>query len=235
MKSLIVIAAACFLTVAAQAQKFEVGLNAGVSTTLKPQRSLYKGSDEVYNYATEASFKYNIAERWQIGAAVGVTKWQRKDYWPLTNTNNTSLGDQEVRLVLAEEAVSFVLQANHVIPFYEPYEDYVRSSLYFGISAGAVVVGNNGSVQYSRVNPNTPAEYTYASRYNFEGGYGALLGFQLGYNYYFSERLGLNLDVSPRVAWVNTNDARQAGRNNQYNVWYIPATIGVHFRFGSDR
>jgi hypothetical protein len=235
MKSILVLASACLLAVSVNAQRYEIGLNGGVSTTLQPHRSLYKGSDEVYNYAAELNFKYNLSERWQIGAAVGLTKWQRNDQWPLTNTNNGTLGAQEVKLVIAESATTFVLQANHVIPFYEQYEDFIRSSLYFGLSAGAVVVGNDGKVNYSRVNPNTPAEYTYASQYNFESGYGAVLGFQVGYSYYFSERIGVNLDVAPKVAWVRTNDARQAGGNNQYNLWYIPTTIGIHFRFGSDR
>jgi len=235
MKSIILAVTAIVLTGNVFAQQYEVGLNAGISTTGKPHRSLYKGDENIYNYAAEANFKYNLTERWQVGAAVGVTKWQRKDQWALSNTNNMSLGSQEVKLVLAQSAVSFALQLNHVIPFYEQYEDFVRSALYIGISAGAVVVGNDGKVNYSRVNPNTPAEYTYASQYNFEGGYGALLGFQIGYTYYLSERIGINLDASPKVAWVNTNDSRQARGNNEYNVWYVPATVGLHIRFGSER
>jgi len=235
MKPILLFATALFASTAIFAQRYEVGLNAGISTTSKPHLSLYKGNEQVYNYAAEANFKYNITDRWQIGLAVGSTKWQRQDKWPLTNTSNASLGEQDVRLVLAKNAMSIALQANHVFPFYEQYEDYVRSALYIGVSAGAVFVGNDGKVNYSRVNPNTPAEYTYASQYNFESGYGTLLGFQVGYTYYFSERVGINLDVAPKVAWVRTNDARQARGNNQYNLWYIPTTVGIHIRFGSDK
>ncbi|HRO42886.1 MAG TPA: hypothetical protein PL009_08630 [Flavipsychrobacter sp.] len=235
MKSFLLAASAVLLSGTVYAQSYEVGINAGVSTTTKPHKSLYQGNNNVYNYAAEVNFKYNLTERWQMGVAVGLTKWQRKDEWALSNANNMSLGDQEVRLVLAKNAVSFALQLNHVIPFYEQYEDFVRSALYFGVSAGAVVVGNDGKVNYSRVNPNTPAEYTYASQYNFEGGYGALLGFQVGYTYYLSERIGLNFDIAPKVAWVGTNDTRQARGNSDYNLWYIPTTVGLHIRFGSSR
>ncbi len=235
MRSILLMVTAVFIAGYAHAQLFEVGLNGGVSTTTRPHVSLYKGNENVYNFAAEANVKYNFTERWQIGAAAGFTQWQRQDKWPLTFTSNTSLGDQDVRLVIAQSAVSFALQFNHVIPFYEQYEDYVKSALYFGISAGAVIAGNDGKVNYSRVNPNTPSEYTYASQYNFEGGYGTLLGFQVGYIYYFNERLGLNFDIAPKVAWVNTNDARQAGRNSEYNLWYIPATVGIRYRLGFEK
>ena len=234
MKSVLLAVSTVLLAGTVYAQSYEVGINGGVSTTTKPHKSLYKGKDQVYNYAAEVNFKYNLTDRWQIGTAVGVTKWQRKDEWTLANTNNSTLGTQEVNLVLAQSAVSLALQFNHVIPFYEQYEDYVKSALYFGVSVGAVIVGNDGKVNYSRVNPNTPAEYTYASQYNFEAGYGALVGFQLGYTHYFNQRIGVNFDLSPKVSWVRTNDSRQAGGNNQYNVWNIPATVGLHFRLGSD-
>jgi len=235
MKSLLLAAVAVSLSATAFAQSFEIGLKGGISTTSKPHKSLYQGEDNVFNYAAGANFRYNLTERWQIGADVTVTKWQRDDKWELSNGSNGSLGEQPVRLLMARDAVSFALQFNHVIPFYEQYEDYVRSALYFGISAGGVIVGNDGKVNYSRVNPNTPAEYTYASQYNFENGFGALLGFQVGYSYYFNERIGLNLEVAPKVAWVRTNDSRQAGANNDYNLWYIPTTLGVNYRFGFDR
>ena len=235
MRSILLAASVILCASLARAQVYEIGLNAGVSTTTKPHKTLYKGNENVYNYAADLNFKYSLTERWQLGASVGVTKWQREDEWPLTSTQNLSLGEQKVNLVLAQSAASFLLQFNHVIPFYEQYEDFVRSSLYFGIATGAVVIGNDGRVDYSRVNPNTPAEYTYASTYHFEAGYGYALGFQIGYNYYFSDRVGVNLDIAPRVNWVRTNDARIAGANSQYNVWNIPATIGFHYRFGFDR
>ncbi len=235
MKSILLTAGAMLLAGGIFAQSFEIGLNGGVSTTSKPHKSLYQGNDLVFNYATELNLKYNITERWQAGGAVGLTQWKRNDQWTLANTNNSSLGAQDVQLVLARHAVSFALQLNHVIPFHAPYEDYVKSALYVGISAGGVVVGNDGKVNYSRVNPNTPAEYTYASQYNFEGGYGALFGFQVGYSYYLNERWGINLDIAPKVAWVRTIDNRQGGANNDYNVWYWPATLGIHYRLGFAR
>lgn len=232
MKSLLIIAAISIMSGSVYAQSFEVGVNGGVSTTAKPHQSLYQGDDNVWNYAADVNVHYNISERWQTGLSIGLTKWERTGEWPLTGTSGTDLGSEDVKFIFAERAVSFAFQLNHVIPFYEQYEDFVRSHLYFGIAAGAVVLGNDGTIQYSKVNPNTPVEYTYTSEFHFENGYGFLLGAQLGYTYYFGEHLGINLEVAPKVAWVKTNDARYAGANNVFNIIYFPTTIGVHYRFG---
>ena len=233
MRSLFFGAALLFLSGSVYAQ-FEIGLNGGISTTTRPVKSLYTGKKNVWNYAADLNFRYNFSEHWQVGLSAGMTKWQRKGEWELTHTAGDSLSTEDVKFVLAQRAVSFALQLNHVIPFYERYEDYVKSQVYFGVSAGAVIVGNDGDVIYSKVNPNTPVEYTYTSEFHYESGYGMLLGAQVGYTYYLNHRWGLNLEFAPKVAWVRTYDSRYAGANNQYSVWYLPTTVGLHFRFGGD-
>jgi len=235
MKAFLLSASAVLFSLVSQAQSYELGINGGISTTSKPHQSLYKGDDNIWNYAASVNFRYNITPHLQTGITAGLTKWERMDNWPLSNTSNMSLGEQNVKVVLAEHAVNFQLELNYVVPFYRQYEDFIRSNLYFGVAAGAVIVGNDGKISYSRVNPNTPAEYTYTSELHFESGYGFTVGAQLGYSYFFNNHLGLNVEVAPKVAWVETKDPRYAGGNNQYNLFYYPTTIGIHYRFGYDK
>jgi outer membrane protein W len=232
MKHFLLTAAAALITGVASAQSFEVGINGGMSTNTKPQMAMYQGERNVWNPAYAASFNYNFTDRWQAGLSVGVTKWQRKSDWPIKGQFGDSLGNQEVDFVIADPAVSIALSFNHVIPFYERYEDFVRASLYMGVSGGAIFTGTDGGHVYSRVNPNTPAEYTYLSEFQFERGYGYTVGIQVGFNYYFGEHWGLNLDVAPKYASVKTVDPRFDRANNEYNLFYIPTTIGLRYRFG---
>lgn len=214
------------------AQKYEAGLNAGFSTTSSPHQSLYKGDKNIWNYAVGANVHLNLHERWNAGINIGMTRWQRGGTWELTGTSNDSLGTADVNYVLAKRAVSITAELNHVLPFYTAYEDYSRSQLYIGISAGANFIGNDGEIVYGKVNPNTPAEYTYAAEYHYEAGYGFVLGGQIGYTYYLGSHWGINLEFAPKVTWVKTNDSKYGRANQTYNLVYFPTTIGLHYRFG---
>lgn len=232
MKRFLLTAAAAFFAGVASAQSFEIGLNAGMSTNTKPEMPQYKGMQNVWNPAYAANFYYNFTDRWQLGFNLGLAKWQTKADWAITGNFDDSLGNQEVNFIMADPAVTLAAQFNHVIPFYERYEDYVKASIYVGVAAGAVFTANDGRTVYNRVNPNTPVEYTYMSEFHFERGYGYMLGIQIGFNYYFGEHWGLNLDAAPRYASVKTVDPRFNHQNDEYNLFYIPTTIGVRYRFG---
>lgn len=234
MKSVLLFVICCTISAISFAQPFEVGINGGVSNTTRPNESLYQGDQGQWSYAADVNFHYYLTDRWQTGLSVGMTKWERKEDWRLTGSNGEDLGSREVSYLFANNAVSFAFQLNHVIPFYKRYEDWTQGNIYFGLSAGGVITGNDGKSVYNRVNPNTPLEYTYTSGYHFESGYGFLLGAQLGANYYFNEHLGINLDFAPKIAWVSTStDARYGGENDKFNLIYFPTTIGIHYRFGA--
>jgi hypothetical protein len=160
-----------------------------------------------------------------------MTSWQRSDNWQLTGPNNENLGVKNVRYVAARDAVSFALHFNHTIPFYSQHEVLAKALFYFGAAAGPVIVGNDGNVSYSKANPNTPSEFIYTSAYHFESGFGFMLGGQVGFNYYLSERVGINVQVAPSIAWVQTNDSRMNGANNQFHINYCSRTIGIRYRF----
>ncbi len=232
MRSIILIALGCLITGAASGQRFELGLNAGMSTTTQPNNSYYKGDEHVWTPAYGLSFLYNFNDRWQIGLSAGLTSWKRKSEWKITGTEGDSLSTEEVNFVLAERAVNIGVQFNHVVPFYQRYEDFVKSSLYFGVSAGALFTGNSGNVVYSRVNPNTPVEFTYVSTYHFDRGYGFSVGAQIGYNYYFGQKVGLNVEFAPKYANVQTIDSRRDKINESFDLFYFPVTAGVRIRIG---
>lgn len=232
MKKLIITLATGLFSLSAAAQPFEIGINGGLSTTSKPYGSLYQGTDNIINYTGDINFHYNFSERWQTGLSIGITQWQRKDSWPLTSAYKDSLGSMDVKMILADPAVSFAFQLNHIVPFYERYEDFVQAHLYFGVAAGAVITGNSPKMEFSRVMNNSRDEYTYTSEFHYGSGYGFLLGAQIGYSYFFNEHLGINLELAPKMAFMKTNDARFHGANNRFNVLYWPATIGIHYRFG---
>jgi len=215
------------------AQKFEIGLNGGGAVPVNVKQTAYAGDEGKWSYNASANFHINLNSHLQVGTEVALTHWERTADWNLYAPNNQYLGTKEVNYVLADKALSLAFRFNYVIPFYQQYEDFVRSSLYVGVSAGALLTDGNGSIEYSRYNPNTPAEYRYASRYEYDGGYGTLLGAQIGYSYFFSERLGLNVEFAPKVAWVKTSESRYSHANNTYTVFYLPATIGIRLRFGS--
>lgn len=220
----------CFMT--ASAQKYEAGLSGGVSNTSRIKESLYSGNKGTWTYAAGINFHLNIDPHWQAGIEAGMTRWERTDEWALYGSNNQSLGTKEVNYIFAERALSLTLRLNYVLPFYNRYEDFIRSSFYGGISLGGVATGNEGKIEYSRANPNTPAEYRYVSKFQYESGYGTVLGLQVGYNYFFSKLLGLNLEFAPKMAWVKTVDSKYGYANDTYNILYFPATVGLRFRFG---
>jgi len=232
MKSLLLIAVASVFSLNAMAQRFELGINGGMSTTTRPEGALYQGEHNEWTPAGSLSFHYNFHERWQAGLSIGVTSWKRTGQWPLTGAMEDSLGTEEISFTMAKSAVTFAFQLNHVIPFYQDYEDFVKQQIYFGVAAGPVIVANDGEVTTSRVNPNTPFEYSYTSGFNFQPGYGFMVGAQVGYTYYLGEHFGINVDIAPRIAWVETVDPRLGEANNQYSVMYFPTTIGLRYRFG---
>lgn len=218
---------------AAHAQKFEVGINGGASNPVRVNESQYSGHNGKWKLNTGINFHYNLNSHFQIGGDVSMTQWERTADWNLYAPGDQYLGTREVSYLLAKRAYSATLRFNYVIPFYPKYDDFIRSSVYFGVSLGGVVTSGNGAIEYSRYNPNTPAEYSYVSRYNFERGYGSTIGAQVGYTYYFSQLLGLNVEFAPKIAWVKTIDSHYAYANDTYNVLQLPVTVGIRLRFGS--
>lgn len=233
MVRLIITSVIVFSCLSVSAQKFEIGINGGGSNPVRVNESQYSGDHGCWSYYAGVNFHYNLSPHFQIGGDVSMTQWKRNEDWNLYAPDNQYLGTKNVTYILADKAYTASVRFNYVIPFYPKYGDYVRSSLYMGVSLGGIVTSGNGNIEYSRFNPNTPAEYSYVSKYNYESGYGSTVGAQIGYTYYFSKLVGLNVEFAPKIAWVKTIDYRYAHANDVYNVIYLPTTIGIRLRFGS--
>ena len=229
---LILTAASLLLVICSYGQKYELGINGGLSNTARVRESLYQGENGKWTYATGLNFHLNINEHLQAGLEAGMTRWERSTTWPLYSAGNQFLGTKDVSYILAERALTLAFRFNYVVPFYAQYEDFIKSSLYFGLTAGGVATGSEGKIEYSRANPNTPSEYAYVSKFQYQSGWGTLLGVQVGYTYYFSSAFGLNLEFAPKMAWVKTADSKYAYANDTYNILYFPTTIGLRVRFG---
>ena len=230
MKSLVLTITIALCSLQLMAQRFELGVNGGIGCSSKPYGALYQGSDRVFTPAFNLSIQHNYSERWQIGFDIGMTSWQRNDNWHLIGPNNEDLGYKPVKYLAAKNAVSFALKLNHTIPFYSQHEDLAKAVFYFGAAAGPVIIGNDGNIEYSKMNPNTPSEYIYTAAYHFQSGYGFLLGGQVGFNYYLSPRVGINIQVSPSITWAKINDWRMGGNNNEFHVFNCTRTIGIRYR-----
>ncbi len=118
-----------------------------------------------------------------------------------------------------------------MIPFYTRYSDFNKANLYFGALVGMVTTINDGSLTYSKYGQAPDSGYNYMSRYDYGAGTGYSLGAQIGYSYYITPRLGLNVELAARYAHVWTNDEHYGSENSKYYLLYFPETIGLRWRF----
>ncbi len=218
----------------ANAQPFRLGLNGGVSYNTTPTRTIDKGSDGTVNYVAEMSFHYNFSDHFQVGASVGMTRWNSRSDVQLIADNGNILGNQRVDFLLAERAFNFGAEFNFVMPVQEAYGDVLLGEFTFGVAAGGIATGADGQNIFDRVNPRTPREYVYRKEFHYESGYGYFVGAQIGYTYFFSNRVGFDLKLAGRWGAVTTIDPRYGGRNERYDLFWFPAMAGLKFRLGSD-
>ena len=216
------------------AQLFRLGLGGGVSHNTVPTRAFDAGSYGKTNFSTALTGHYMLSPHFQLGAAFSVTKWTTNSDVALLADNGTSLGTQSVKYVVANPAITAGLEFNYLCPFEPRYADFVRGELYVGVAFGGVGTGGDGNNVLSRANERTPREYVYRSEFHYQGGYGYYTGLQVGYSYYFSERIGIDANVAGRWASMKTKDGRYQGRNERYDLFWFPVTIGIKFRLGTD-
>jgi hypothetical protein len=222
------------VSAAVTAQPVHLGLSGGVSRNTVPTRAFDRGDHGTLNYTSALSLHYNINEHWKVGGVFGLTKWRTLADVDLVADNGTVLGNEEVTYLVAERAFTLGAELNYVIPIVPQYADYTTGELYIGISAGGVGTGGDGENVLDRINPRTPRELVYRSEFHYASGYGYFVGAQVGYTHYFSRRIGVDLNLAGRWTAVQTTDPRYGGRNERYDMFWYPATIGIKVRLGSD-
>jgi hypothetical protein len=213
--------------------KIEIGLNGGIGVNTIPTGSsaLYEGSSGSSNATGSLKVDYNINENWQIGGEVGAAKWMTSGTWPITGAFGQSLQPQKVTFIIANPAISVCAQLNRVVPFYSKYTHYNKANFYYGVSAGILPTVNDGAISYSKYNKSPDPTYTYVSQYDYGFGLGYVAGVQVGFSYYIIPKLGVNVELAGRYAYVGTNETRYDHENTHYELLYFPATVGLRYRF----
>lgn len=203
----------------AGAHKREIGVGGGVSVNSIPGGLYYTIQSKEQRLLLNGSFYgkmlWERGRQWQAGVNLGFTRWA---------VGHTLFGnagaEASYKMIYGNPAVNISFEADRKINF-------GASSLYFGMNLGAIVMWSHGDG--GDLNLYTPAPFasTYVpeKQYLNEAGYGVVLGLQLGYTYYFG-RIGLNAEVSPRVAYVVMPD-------NWYpnlSMIYCPGTVGLRLK-----
>jgi hypothetical protein len=212
---------------------WEVGVNAGWSSFTRPlgPANAYQGTrtETVHDYSLR--FNYFIDPHWMVNLDLGTRKWTSHGDWQLVDNLGQQLKKREITFVVAQQAINEMVGINYVIPFYTRYNTYNKSNLYFGAALGLMQTVNDGSIGYTTYKAPPDSNYMYASKYDYAAGLGYTFGVQLGYTWYITQRLGINIDLAMRYAHIKTSDAHYASENKKFYTLYFPETLGIRWRF----
>lgn len=237
MRSIILSVAALFLSFASFGQYatppdyyYELGLNVGVAPFSQPSLTKNYGDKKNLPLTYALNFHYNINEHWQAGIDLNMSRWEGSGEQQYYGEFGQPYEVRKTSYVYADKAWSLTARANYVIPTYDDWH-VNRANLYFGLAAGAVFTVNDGSLSWGELGDAPYQNSRYLSGYNYNSGSGYVLGFQIGYAYYFSNHLGVNLEAAPRYTQVYLVDSKYNKGNQNFELWQYPLTVGLKFRF----
>jgi outer membrane protein W len=212
---------------------WEVGVNGGTCGFTRPLGPAINYQGTRTNTVPDLSVRLNyyFNPHWMINLDIGSRKWVSYGTWQLNDLNGVQLKTREITFLIADKAINESVGMNYVIPFYTRYNTYNKANINFGVQVGLVTTVNDGSLAYSKYKSAPDSNYTYMSRYDYGNGIGLSYGIQMGVTYYFTPRLGVNLDLAMRYASVKTHDTHYGGENNHFYLLYFPETIGLRWRF----
>lgn len=202
---------AALLPFLVNAQKFEVGVGAGIGLNTKP--SFWgKGGYTGHNLKVGINFSgciqgsYYFNPNISAGVSLHVSRFDNKQ---------NTLSGEEVKYSYASPAVLINAFSNyHVV-------NKKSADAYIGISAGYLLASSDAS-------------YLVDNEQSFNGGNGFNAGLNLGYTHRIYKGLSANIEFAPRYCWVNSefkNGPIGGGINNDYNLFYFPITIGIRYKF----
>lgn len=212
---------------------WEVGINGGVSGFTRPlgPANEYQGTqtNTVPDFSIRVNYYFN--PHWMLNLDIGDRKWQSSAAWQLNDQLGQQLQPRRVDILIASNAINESFGLNYIIPFYDEYRSFNKANLNFGVTGGLITTVNDGSIGYSKYNAAPDSGYTYVSHYDYGFGVGYTLGIQMGFTYYVTPRLGVNIDLAMRYVNVGTNDQRYDSENSHFYLLYFPETIGLRWRF----
>lgn len=212
---------------------WEVGINAGYSNFTRPQGPAESYQGKRTFSCTDKSLRLNYypSPNWMLTFDMGNRSWVSANDYLIHGQQGQELKTREVKFTIAENAINENIGISYVVPFYTSYNTYNKANLYFGVNVGLMQTMNDGSIGYAKYAAAPDSNLTYMSSYNYAAGNGVNFGIQLGYTWYITPRLGINLDLGLRYASIKTNDRRYGSQNMKYNLLYFPETIGLRWRF----
>lgn len=196
------LAVAALLPLLATARKTELGIGLGLSTNSNPNSGGPVNAAQVFSPCLYLHGGYKLDSATTVGLSLTVTKWNSKGH---------RLGGSTADYVYADPAIAVNAFANYTLV------KKGKSHPYLGVSAGYVVAGGREKDDYSI--------------YTYQEGKGFNAGLNLGYTYDVHPRIGLNIELAPRFAWVSSK-RESMGREykSDYNLFYFPLTVGVRCR-----
>ncbi len=208
----------------------EVGLNVGVAPFSQPSLTKSYGNKKNLPLTYAANFHCNFTEHWQAGVDMNMTRWEGSGDQQYTGYFGQPSQVRKTTYLYADKAWTLTARVNYQFPFYDHWH-VNRSNFYIGLAAGAVFTVNDGSLSYGQLNDKNDENSRYLSQYNYNSGTGFVLGGQIGYNYFFSNHLGFNIEAAPRYTKVYVIDSKYNHGNHDFELWYYPVTVGLKFRF----
>ena len=213
--------------------RFELGLNGGICRNSLPKEPVYIGQTTYWNPYISGRALYSIREYFQVGLEISSSKWESTDdHVPITGYQGQPLGTDTISYVLARPAISFMLQANALIPLFRNYRYHNVATIHLGISGGPVVTVNDGA-QSTKVygSATQDSSYRYMDRYAYKPGSGWGFGFQGGYTHYIKDHVGIGAEYSTRFYRVQTLDSEMAGVNNEFTLWAHAISLSLRYRW----
>jgi hypothetical protein len=197
------------------AQKYELGLGAGISLNTKPSGNLYmKGDKMTINYASSLHLLYNINEHWQTGLELHVSQLSGKtDVTQTDISGNTS--EESKRIVYAKTDLAACAVFNG------------KMSVKNGYGYGGVALGYGVGRHDSKTLNDNEAYRTP------DGGNGVVLGLQIGYVKGLSKHFGVSAEAAMRYHQMNYDTPSGtfgAAETLKYSVISFPITVGIRYQ-----
>lgn len=205
MKKLITIA--LLAPLAAFGQKWEIGINGGISSTgaAKINATDIMGTRATINPTCAVSLKRNFGHI-QIGLQIEPTQMSYEyKTWDYYRSSTMSYH----KVTLGNPNVPILLTGNYKVNLRKSYI-YGGVCIGYGIYTTTFPKSNHGDVYDLYLRPkNSP-----------------MAGAQVGYDYFITKRFAINAEAAYRVALRSNRDVWEYYPNT---IYYYSFTLGVHF------
>ncbi len=215
--------------------RWDIGINYGGSAISRPlgPQSDYQGNrtDIVPEYGVRVTRFIN--PHWSVGYDLAFRRWETYGTWSNPYLMGTSLKKTDVKFTLGNPAISNSIQVNYILPFYTKYSSYNKANINFGITLGVVNTVSDASTGYTKYNAAPDSNYKYISNYNYASAMGYSIGAQIGYTYYITPRLGVNVEVAARFVSMTAeraNGVNDVHGTDKYHLLFLPQTFGIRYR-----